>query len=156
MNETVRQLYGKKLRVRTCGLCIHEDRLLMINHTGLATGDFWAPPGGGVELGESAEACLEREFLEETGLKIVAGDFLFACEFIKDPLHAIELFFEVEWQSGKLITGRDPEADHQIIRQAQFMTWQEIKNKRPDEVHGIFRYSPEPAKIRDLRGYFKL
>jgi len=33
--------------------------------------DFWSLPGGGVEHGESAQACLEREIKEEIGLENV-------------------------------------------------------------------------------------
>src|SRR5690242_2543620 len=109
MDGEVAKIYGKKVRVRACGICWKGDTLLLVNHKGLSSPNFWAPPGGGVEFGESLEACLTKEFLEETGLKITTGKFKFGCEFIQDPLHSIELFFDVEIVGGKLQVGEDPE-----------------------------------------------
>jgi ADP-ribose pyrophosphatase YjhB (NUDIX family) len=37
---------------------------------------LWALPGGGQELGETPQQCAEREFLEETGLRIEATRLL--------------------------------------------------------------------------------
>lgn len=158
MKNTVHELYGKKLRLRACGLCVREESLLLINHASLTSRDFWAPPGGGVEFGETAEACIIREFQEEAGLEVKVGKFLFACEFIKEPLHAIELFFEVSWLGGKLTVGTDPEMDpaHQILLEARFISWEEIKDIKAEHLHGIFNFSQEPGKIMELRGYFKL
>lgn len=158
MEKTVHDLYGKKLRLRACGLCIHEESLLLLNHASLTASDFWAPPGGAIEFGETAEACIVREFAEETGLEVTVGKFLFACEFIKQPLHAIELFFEIPSFKGNLTLGTDPEAGQnlQILRELRFVPWQDIREIKAEHLHGIFNFSPEPSKIMDLRGYFKL
>ena len=158
MKNTVQDLYGKKLRLRACGLCVHEERLLLMNHSSLTRGDFWAPPGGGVEYGETAEACIIREFREETGLDVKVENFLFACEFIKEPLHAIELFFEIGSVTGHLNLGTDPEAGqgHQILQEVRFIPWQDIREIKPEHLHGIFKFCQEPSKIMQLRGYFKL
>ena len=39
----------------------------------------WCPPGGGLEYGESVEACARREVLEETGLELLSVSHPFAC-----------------------------------------------------------------------------
>ncbi len=157
MTDVVQKTFGNQLRVRVCGICLDRERILMINTLGLTEGDFWSPPGGGIQVGESSEACLKREFLEETGLIVEISDFLFACEFISKPLHAIELFFKVHLKSGVLIKGIDPElGDNQIIQAVKYFDEDEIRRLNIKEVHGIFKKVRDPLKIVDLRGYFKL
>ena len=158
MRSSVQNIYGNRVRVRVCGLCANESGLLMVNHAGLKAGEFWAPPGGGIEFNESATDCLAREFAEETGIEVEAGDLLFVCEYRNHPLHAIELFFEVFAKSGTLQTGFDPEMkeEDQIIRNARYLNWEYLKEMDEDTLHGAFKYAPEPSKIIDLRGYFKL
>jgi len=68
----------------------------MASHHSLGeSGILWAPPGGGMDFGQSVEENLTREFREETGLKVEVKRFLFINEFLAVPLHAVELFFEV-------------------------------------------------------------
>jgi 8-oxo-dGTP diphosphatase len=157
MQSSVYELYKNKVRVRSCGLCIDSGRLLMVNHRGLTSGNFWAPPGGGLQFGETLEQCVEREFREETGLLVHASRFLFSCEFIRYPLHAIEMFFLVEKTGGQLKLGNDPEmADNQILVAGRFMSWSEISTLPADTRHGIFNFAAYPSEILDLRGHFKL
>jgi len=157
MTNLVRKTFGNQLRVRVCGICVEAEKILLINQSGLREGDFWSPPGGGLQLGESAEACLKREFLEETGLIIEISDFLFACEFIKHPLHAIELYFRVYSKDGALKKGNDPElGDNQIIQAVKYFDENEIQQLNVNELHGIFEKAKNPLKIVDLMGYFKL
>ncbi len=157
MIDSVYQTYGNKLRIRICGLCVDHGRLLMINHLGIKSGDFWAPPGGGLQFGETIEKCLTREFSEETGLIIEILDFLFIYEFMHPPLHAVEMFFLVRKKDGIPMTGMDPEMmDNQIIQEVKFMPWSEINRLGMESRHGIFNVVPESSKILDLKGHFKL
>ncbi|MCW5912783.1 MAG: NUDIX hydrolase [Cyclobacteriaceae bacterium] len=157
MATPVQQIFGNKLRLRVCGVCFQDNRVLLVNHAGLGHTHFWAPPGGGVELGEPAEQALIREFREETGLAIEVCDFLFACELIRLPLHAIELFFRVKITGGKLVTGHDPEmAGRQIIQEVRFFTENEVRSLPAAHLHGIFQKTPNMAQIEQLRGYYKL
>lgn len=157
MENEVQKYYGNRLRVRACGICMREDSILMVNHRGISTGDFWAPPGGGIQFGERAEDCLIREFKEETGLTVVPGKFLFAGELIRRPLHAIEVFFSVAPLTHELHRGTDPEkGSPDIILSVKFMTWNEIKELKPEQRHGIFNALDHPAKITTLSGYFKV
>ena len=158
MRNSINELYGNRLRVRACGICIMDEKLLLVNHNSLSENDFWAPPGGGISFEEKAETCISREFKEETGLTVEVGPFLFACEFIKPPLHAIELFFEVSAKSQTPVVGIDPEMDskNQIIKEVRFMSGDEIKSMNPDTLHGLFGVASQPTEILRLRGYFKL
>jgi 8-oxo-dGTP diphosphatase len=156
MKNKIIASFGNKLRVRICGICIENDKILMVKHHSLgAKGIFWSPPGGGLQFGESAGESLKREFMEETGLEINIKKFLFAHEFLQEPLHAIELFFEVEKIAGSLITGKDPEMTDtgQIIQEVKFLSFKEIKEMDQDILHNIFRLVKEPGDILDLSGY---
>ena len=152
MEGKISDVYGNRVRVRICGLCWRNSDLLLVNHRGLSHGDFWAPPGGGLEFGESTEERLRKEFREETGLIITPGQFMFGCEFLEKPLHAIELFFEVSVQEGTLQKGNDPEVD--IIKAVKFMTPGEISDIPPQHLHGIFRLVDSPEELKTLTGFF--
>lgn len=154
MDAEIARVYGNRVRIRVCGLCWHTDKLLMVNHKSLNESDFWAPPGGGVEFGESLEESLKREFQEETGLIIKPGRFIFGCEYINAPLHSIELFFEATRHSGELQTGKDPELP--IIQGAAFFTIPEIRSMPQEQVHGIFRLIRDANDIRTLNGFYTL
>jgi 8-oxo-dGTP diphosphatase len=133
--------YAHRVRVRVCGILLEGKKILLVRHQGLPNStNFWSPPGGGLAFGEKVKDCLVREFKEETGLEVQPGRFLFMHEFIQDPLHALELFFEVKLTGGHLVTGTDPELapDRQLIREVSFKTLAEISQEPVREVHRIF------------------
>lgn len=130
MNKEIINQYGNQLRVRVCGICVQDGKILLINHSGInESGEFWSPPGGGLQFGETIEYCLKREFLEETNTVISVGKFLKINEFVKPPLHAIELFYEVEIVSGEIQVGFDPEMEYQIIEDVQWLSFAEVLGK---------------------------
>jgi 8-oxo-dGTP diphosphatase len=154
MESEISSVYGNRVRVRVCGLCWRDGQLLMVNHKLPGKRDFWAPPGGGLEFGQTASEALTREFLEETNLTVTPGQFLFGCEFLQPPLHAVELFFEVTAGIGAVRTGADPEL--QIIREARFLSLPEINSLPPEHLHGIFRLAGNVSDLMALRGFYTL
>jgi 8-oxo-dGTP diphosphatase len=154
MDKKVEQVYGNKVRVRTCGICIRGESLLMVNHAGITPTDFWSPPGGGVEFGETIEKTLKKEFAEETGLDIIPGAFLFGCEFVQEPIHSIELFYTVTEAGGKLRTGFDPEI--QIIKAVEYIPFKEIKLMDSSTYHGIFRSVDSIGDLLRLKGFYRI
>lgn len=154
MDKEIARQYGNRVRVRACGICLRENSVLMVNHGGITSGDFWMPPGGGIEFGSSIEDTLKREFIEETGLEIEPGGFLFGCEYIQHPLHAIELFYLVSISGGALKSGQDPEL--QIIRDARFLTFEEIVTRPAVEVHAMFRHAGSPEELKKLTGFYRI
>lgn len=158
MNPEITEKYGDRVRVRACGLCWKDDKLLLVNHKSLAPGNFWAAPGGGLNFGETALEAVVREFKEETNITVRTGNFQFACEFIQSPLHAIELFFEVIYESGTVAQGIDPESirEKQIIAQVKYLSMDEILFLQPYERHGIFRFIKTAAGLKDLTGFYRI
>jgi hypothetical protein len=45
---------------------------------------------------------------------------------------------------------------NQIIQNVKFVTEAEIKNMKPQTLHGLFQLTSSPFEILHLRGYFKL
>jgi ADP-ribose pyrophosphatase YjhB (NUDIX family) len=127
--------YAGQVRVRVCGLLVHEGAILLTAHRGLLpNGDlFWSPPGGGWQFGESVQECLKREFREETGLTITPGRFLHLHEFGSSKLQALELFFAVTPTEGSSPPrlGTDPEhaADAQLLTQLAVNLSQCFRNR---------------------------
>jgi 8-oxo-dGTP diphosphatase len=156
LHENIVRTFGKRLRLRVCGICFQDDKLLLVRHKALGKkGYLLAPPGGGLQYGESAEACLVREFKEETGLDIKVHRFLFVHEFLTLPLHAIELFFEVEITGGGLTKGTDPEMgdENQIIDQVLYMSAAEIEKEKGDQLHNVLNLYQHPKELLNRQGY---
>jgi 8-oxo-dGTP pyrophosphatase MutT (NUDIX family) len=58
-------------RTRYQGAILRDGAVLLIQQREHATGHtYWLLPGGGMEAGETPEACVAREMLEETGLTV--------------------------------------------------------------------------------------
>lgn len=66
-------------RVRVAGVLKYRDQLLLVQHR-KGNRSYWLLPGGGVLLGETLRACLEREFEEELSIRIEVGELLFVAE----------------------------------------------------------------------------
>ena len=67
----------EKFRPSTYGITVHENKILLLhnkNSAGLSL------PGGGIDLGETNQEALKREFAEETGLDVEVGRLIIALQ----------------------------------------------------------------------------
>lgn len=91
-----------KRRIAVRGIVVKDGKLLCVRqkaYNGRATNDandYWCTPGGGVDVGESLIPALERELVEETGVKPVVGNLLYIQQFSNKETEHIEFFFHVE------------------------------------------------------------
>lgn len=86
------------------------------------------PPGGGIQFGESIVEALKREVEEETGLLVEPERLLWVHEFIEEPYHAIEFYYECSVAGGSMLLGKDPEHsdEDQILLDLKFIPFSEI------------------------------
>lgn len=66
----------RETRVGAYGLCLRDDRVLLIDK---AKGPFTGLldlPGGGIKFGETPEEAVAREFIEETGVAVSVDSWL--------------------------------------------------------------------------------
>lgn len=122
-----------RLRVSVYGLLIKENKALV----------SWNPiinqyvlPGGAIELGESIENALVREFKEETGLKVKIGKLITVKEdfFMLKQLyaHSILLFYQVNQIDGKLLTTGNNDDSERV-------EYMELKNIHKQNITPIFK-----------------
>jgi ADP-ribose pyrophosphatase YjhB (NUDIX family) len=88
-------------RVAVRGIIVRGGMLLCVKlkpYRGKATGagvDYWCTPGGGVDVGEPLIPALEREIIEELGVKPKIGNLLYIQQFDHADMEQLEFFFEV-------------------------------------------------------------
>src|SRR5579859_5727867 len=87
------------------GLLIHEGKALLVKHR---RAQIWLSPGGHVEPDELPHLAAEREFWEETGIKVkvvqplpMPNKVFGECEFIPSPF-----LTNLHWVSHKNFVAR--------------------------------------------------
>jgi len=79
------RLHGQRFQVRAAAIVLHAGYVLLHRAPG---DDYWALPGGRVEVGEEASATIVREMREELGEEVRCGRLL----------HVAENFFDLAGQ----------------------------------------------------------
>jgi ADP-ribose pyrophosphatase YjhB (NUDIX family) len=88
-------------RIAVRGIILKDGKLLcakLKKYAGKATDDdseYWSTPGGGVDAGEPLIPALEREMVEELGVRPVIGNLLYVQQFVHKELEHLEFFFHI-------------------------------------------------------------
>ena len=105
--------YPSVPRVAVGAIVFKDDGVLLVRRGKAPALGQWAIPGGSVVLGESLQQAAEREILEETGIRIAAGEP--ACVFdVVDRdddgrvrYHYVIVDLDATYQGGELSPGDD-------------------------------------------------
>lgn len=87
-------------RVAVRAIIEHEGKILAVElkpYKGsvvLGT-PYWCTVGGGIDDGEALMPALEREVIEETGVKPIIGSLLYVQQFAHEGKEQMEFFFNV-------------------------------------------------------------
>ena len=122
-------------RIRAAGLLVDGDRLLLVLHRNVHTGEeWWVPPGGGMEPCDvDAFDTTKRELFEETGLTGTVSRIAYVREFreVAQETHHLELFMPVDSWSGELTLDNlvDGDVDSALVADARWLTRDEMTDR---------------------------
>lgn len=73
----------KKFNLRVYGICVNNQREVLLSNEQFNGHAFTKFPGGGLEWGEGTKDCLKREFLEEFDQEIEVGELFYLTDFFQ-------------------------------------------------------------------------
>ena len=94
----------ENIRLSAKAVIIEDNKLLVMHHRS-TDGDYYILPGGGQKNGETLDAAIQRECLEEAGVKVGVIDVLYIHDYIEanhefaglNPgFHQVEIIFECQ------------------------------------------------------------
>jgi ADP-ribose pyrophosphatase YjhB (NUDIX family) len=103
---------------RAYGILVHQGAVALVRSSNpLHQPPLWWLPGGGIEFGESPEVAVEREFLEETGLRVASPRLFDVAADLRsrdngDQVHTIRVIYEVDLAGGELTHEVHGTTDH--------------------------------------------
>jgi ADP-ribose pyrophosphatase YjhB (NUDIX family) len=104
-------------RIRVAVILAQDGQILLVRHR---KGDraYWMLPGGGLDYGETFEACAIRELREETGLEIEVDRMLFLSEAIcpRGTRHVVNIYLV-----GRVVGGAIAVPEGDIIDAVRFV-----------------------------------
>lgn len=121
-----------------------EGRVLLLRHT-YRRRKPWGIPGGGLQPGETLEACLRRELLEETGMRVEVGRLLSAGAHLDRKL--VDMIFDCHPLPGETLASFKPNAE---IAEARFCHPSEFPDGLPDSLRRLIKIAMRQADVDTL------
>lgn len=81
-----------KVSITVRGVIIYDGKFLLVR---MPHNDFYCLPGGKLDYDEDVMVCLERELVEELGVKPQIGRLLYINNFLVKKEHCLDFIFEV-------------------------------------------------------------
>lgn len=122
-------VYPDAPRVAVGAVVIHQDKVLLVLRNKAPAKDQWAIPGGSVNLGETLQAAAEREILEETGLRIKAGEVIYTFDAIhRDSSGRVQYHYVILDLAATALDPGQPLTPADDVRDAGWFSWTELDN----------------------------
>ena len=94
--------------LRVYGILINEKKQVLVSDELIRGSYITKFPGGGLEFGEGTRDCLQREFMEEMGLKVTVNDHIYTTDYFQvsafNPAHQIVSIYYWVTASEKINT----------------------------------------------------
>jgi ADP-ribose pyrophosphatase YjhB (NUDIX family) len=104
------------IRARVTGVLVENNRILLVKHDQpIDSIRYWSLPGGKLEQGETLEAAMKRELLEETGLQVKVERLLYVCEKPEEQVSRVHFLFQVARIGGELTLPTNEHDDNNIM-----------------------------------------
>lgn len=88
----------------TAAILSKEGKILIAQRNSSDTlANKWEFPGGKIEEGETAEACLQRELMEEFEIQVAVGAFVGSSIYHYDHISIDLLAYKASMDSGSII-----------------------------------------------------
>jgi 8-oxo-dGTP diphosphatase len=125
--KTPSRRYPDSPQIAVGAIVVRDNKVLLVKRSQSPGQGLWAIPGGRVELGETLQQAAEREILEETGLKIRAGDALYTFEVIEpDDVGRIQFHYVIVDLMADYLGGEINPSDD--VSEARWVTPEELKD----------------------------
>lgn len=106
------------------GIVIRQGQVLLVKHNYGNLQGQWLLPGGHVDLGENLDAAVEREVMEETGVRAIArGIMAVRSKILPDSRLEVYVVFLMEYVSGEATVGSPAE-----IEAVGYFTLEQVKH----------------------------
>jgi ADP-ribose pyrophosphatase len=122
------KMYPDAPRVAVGAVVFHEGKVLLVLRNQAPAKGLWAIPGGSVELGETLQAAAEREVLEETGLKVQAGQVVHTFDAIqRDEFGKVQYHYVIVDLLAEALDPTQPLQPADDVKDAAWFTLSELE-----------------------------